>query len=60
MRPEPSVAGTRCTRWTPDSNLSRSNTLRPVTATIASLKPPMPVSDTSITSKRQPWSAAYF
>jgi len=22
MRPEPSVSGTRCTRWTPDSNLS--------------------------------------
>ena len=28
MRPEPSVAGTRCTRCTPDSNFSRANTPR--------------------------------
>ena len=31
MRPLASVAGTRCTRCTPDSNLSRANTPLPVT-----------------------------
>ena len=36
MRPDASVAGTRCTRCTPDSNLRRANTLRPVTVAIAS------------------------
>ena len=36
-RPLPSVAGTRCTRCTPDSNFSRANTPRPLTDMLASL-----------------------
>ena len=40
MRPPLSVTGTRWTRWTPLSNLSRANTPWPVTEAIASLKPP--------------------
>ena len=54
MRPEASVSGTRCTRCTPDSNLSRSKTLRPATSALTSLIPPSPVSETSSTSNRQP------
>ena len=37
MRPLASVSGTRCTRWTPDSNFSRANTPRPVTLAMISL-----------------------
>ena len=37
IRPDPSVAGTRCTRCTPNSNFSRANTPRPETEAIASL-----------------------
>ena len=37
MRPCASVAGTRCTRCTPDSNFSRANTPRPEMVAIASL-----------------------
>ena len=37
MRPLASVAGTRCTRWTPDSNFSRANTPLPVTLAMISL-----------------------
>ena len=36
MRPWLSVAGTRCTRCTPDSNFSRANTLRPVISAMPS------------------------
>ena len=57
MRPPASVSGTRWTRCTPDSNLSRANTSRPLIEALASLKPPIPVSDRSSTSKRQPRSA---
>ena len=36
MRPDASVSGTRCTRWTPLSNFSRANTPRPlISATIS-------------------------
>ena len=49
-RPEDSVAGTRCTRWMPLSNLSRPYTPpRPATAALASLKPPAPASVVSST-----------
>ena len=37
MRPCASVAGTRCTRCTPDSNLSRANTPLPVMLAMTSL-----------------------
>ncbi len=37
MRPLASVSGTRCTRWTPDSNFSRANTPLPVTLAMISL-----------------------
>ena len=37
MRPLASVSGTRWTRWTPDSNLSRAKTPRPVISMLASL-----------------------
>ncbi len=37
MRPLASVSGTRCTRWTPDSNLSRAKTPRPRTSAMISL-----------------------
>ena len=37
MRPLASVAGTRCTRCTPDSNFSRANTPRPVIEAMTSL-----------------------
>ena len=37
MRPPASVSGTRCTRWTPDSNFSRENTPRPETVAMISL-----------------------
>ena len=40
MRPPDSVSGTRCTRWTPDSNLRRANTPSPSTRTVASRTPP--------------------
>ena len=40
MRPCVSVAGTRCTRWTPLSNLSRAKTPRPEISATISLNPP--------------------
>ena len=57
MRPLDSVSGTRCTRWTPDSNLSRANTPDPEISAMASLKPPIPVSVVCIRARRQPWSS---
>ena len=44
IRPDDSVAGTRWTRWTPPSNLSRLYAPSPGISTIASLIPPIPVS----------------
>ena len=44
MRPSLSVAGTRCTRCPPASNLSRANTPRPAIAATTSLKPPRSLS----------------
>ena len=43
MRPWLSVAGTRCTRCTPDSYFSRAKTLRPVISAVADLMPPSSV-----------------
>ena len=40
MRPCDSVSGTRCTRWPPDSNLSRAQALAPVILAMISLNPP--------------------
>ena len=44
MRPLDSVAGTRCTRWTPDSYFKRAKTPGPEMEAMASLQPPIPVS----------------
>ncbi len=60
MRPWLSVAGTRCTRCTPDSNFSRRTRLRPVISAMPSFRPPSSVSPYSSTSKRQPCRPAYF
>ena len=60
MRPWFSVAGTRCTRCTPDSYFSRANTLRPVISAMPSFRPPSSVSSYSSTSKRQPCSGGVF
>ncbi len=57
-RPEDSVAGTRWTRWTPDSNLSRAKTPAPDIEAMPSLRPPRLVCASSMTSKRHPRSAA--
>ena len=54
MRPWLSVAGTRCTRCTPDSYFSRANTLRPVISAMPSFRPPSSVSLYSRISNRQP------
>jgi hypothetical protein len=43
MRPLASVAGTRCTRCTPRSNLSRLQAPLPWMKRMISLKPPTPV-----------------
>ena len=42
MRPAASVAGTRCTRWTPLSKRSFEYTRSPSTMAITSLMPPWP------------------
>ena len=60
MRPLASVAGTRCTRCTPRSNLSRLHAPRPCTKRMTSLRPPTPVGLASITSTFQRWRSAYF
>ena len=60
MRPWLSVAGTRCTRCTPDSYFSRANTLRPVISAIAFLDAAEPVSAYSMISNRQPFAAGVF
>ena len=58
MRPLASVAGTRCTRWTPLSYFSLLYTPRPSIVAMTSLSPPTPVSLLDITSTRQPWRSA--
>ena len=59
IRPLASVAGTRCTRWTPLSNLSRLYAPRPSTVQIASFIPPIPVALPAIISTRQRCVSAY-
>ena len=54
MRPEASVSGTRCTRCTPDSNLSLAKAPRPRTSAMTSLKPPLVPSLTEMISTFQP------
>ena len=54
MRPELSVTGTRCTRCTPLSNFSFSNTFLPEMRATLSLMPPSSVEPSSISSHFQP------
>ena len=51
-------AGTRWTRWTPDSNFSLAKTPLPETLAMISLKPPASPSLADTSSMRQPRSAA--
>ena len=60
IRPLASVAGTRCTRCTPLSYLSRLYAPRPSTDAITSFKPPTPVSLVDSRSILQPCRSAYF
>ena len=59
IRPAASVAGTLCTRWTPDSYLSREKAPSPSITTTASLIPPSPVSDESVTEVFHRLDSAY-
>ena len=59
MRPLASVAGTRWTRCTPRSNLSRLQAPLPWMKRMISLKPPTPVGWLSITSTFHFWRSAY-
>src|SRR5882757_8547114 len=59
MRPCVSVAGTRCTRWTPLSNLNRAKTPRPETSATISLNPPAVPSLVDRTSTFQRFRSAY-
>ncbi len=54
MRPCDSVTGTRCTRCTPRSCLSRLKTRSPLTVAIISFTPPPSDSDTESGSTFQP------
>ena len=58
-RPCVSVAGTRCTRWTPLSNLSFRNTSWPLIPKMTSLNPPRSDVLASIGSTFQPCDSAY-
>ena len=60
MRPLDSVCGTRWTRCTPRSNLSRLQAPRPWMNSTISLKPPTPVGWLSITSTFHFWRSEYF
>ena len=60
MRPLDSVTGTRCTRCTPRSNLSRLHAPRPWMKRMTSLRPPTPVALASMISTFQRWRSAYF
>ena len=53
IRPCCSVAGTRCTRWTPDSYLSCEYTRSPEMSAMISLAPPMPLSLIDVSSTFQ-------
>ena len=59
MRPCDSVSGTRCTRWTPLSNLKRDQAPSPITRKLISLKPPSSVSFVPSTSILKPRRSAY-
>ena len=52
IRPEASVAGTRCTRWTPLSYLNRLNAPFPSITATASFNPPTVVSFAETRSTR--------
>ena len=54
IRPWVSVAGTRCTRCTPDSRRRRPKAPSPRTATIASLRPPRVPSLSDMGSQLRP------
>ena len=54
MRPAFSVAGTRCTRCTPDSQRMAPNAPSPITLKTASLMPPNEASESDRSSMRQP------
>jgi hypothetical protein len=54
MRPCVSVSGTRCTRWTPDSNFSLAKTPAPSISAMISLKPPAVPSEADTISTFQP------
>ena len=58
MRPWLSVAGTRCTRCTPPSCLNTLNAPAPLTAKVASFRPPASASLTSSSSTWYPRAAA--
>ena len=58
MRPEDSVTGTRCTRWTPDSYFSFWNTFFPEISMTLSFTPPSSVEPSSMSSVLQPWESA--
>ena len=58
MRPDDSVTGTRCTRCTPDSNLSRRNTFVPWMSSVLSLMPPISLLPSSTSSTFQPRRSA--
>ncbi|MNN23514.1 hypothetical protein D3C81_1369160 [compost metagenome] len=58
MRPCASVAGTRCTRWPPDSNFSFENAASPAIRTITSRKPPRSDPDSLMISTCQRWRSA--
>jgi hypothetical protein len=58
MRPCASVAGTRCTRCTPDSYLRKLKTPCPEMVTLASLMPPAALSLESINVAFQPLRSA--
>ncbi len=60
MRPCASVAGTRCTRWPPDSKRSRAQAPSPSTAKTTSLKPPISLGETSNSSTFQRRASQYF
>src|SRR2546430_46874 len=59
MRPCASVAGTRCPRCTPDSNLSFEYAPRPETLKMISLKPPFSDWLCERISVFQRWRSAY-
>ena len=59
MRPPASVSGTRCTRWTPLSNLKRDQAPRPSTVKLISFMPPSSVWFAFATETFQRRASAY-